>query len=148
MAPIVSAVQAAMPTTAPIKGMAHNGRTAYAKPKVASYARPQARSRKTAYIPIIGFKATGVGFAYAELAGIQRRAPRPVSKGWNSTSVGYHSYQLNGQGGAFIQRLERIYAKPGRFFFREVLKDLPRVRRKIRGILEDRTKQLNRKLRG
>jgi hypothetical protein len=151
MSPVVSRVRAALPSVAPISGMAHNGRTRYVKPRVTAYAAPRARDRRRDYIPIVGFRAGGpksaVGFDYAELAGIRRNPPRPISKGWNSTSQGFHSYQVSGQGDAFIRRLEAIYAKPGRFFFRQVLKDLPRVRAKVRGILEQRTKQLNRELR-
>jgi hypothetical protein len=151
MQPLVGPVRKALPVVAPLSGMAHNGRTQYVRPNVKVYAAPRVRNRKRDYIPIVGFRAggpkSGVGFDYAELAGIRRQAPRPISKGWNQTSPGFHSYRVTGQGDAFIRSLEKIYARPGRFFFRELLKDLPMVRAKVRGIVEDRTKQLNRELR-
>lgn len=153
MMPIASKVRSQIPAVAPISGMLHNGRTQWAVPKVTVYSNPKKRAKRGRNVaPIIGFRATApsraVGFAYGELAGIRRKPPKPVSKGWNSTTVGgYHSYRVNGQGEAMIQRLERIRVKPGRFFYRHIAKALPELRRRMAGIVEDTVKDLNKKLR-
>jgi hypothetical protein len=152
MLPIASKVRSQIPTVAPIKGMDHNGRTQWAVPKVTVYSNPRTRAKRGRNVaPIMGFRATSpsraVGFAYGELAGIRRKAPKPVSKGWYTTTVGgYHSYRVNGQGEAMIQRLEKIQARPGRFFYRHVRKYLPELRQRMLGIVEDTVKDLNRKL--
>lgn len=152
MLPIANKVRTQIPTIAPISGMAHNGRTAWAQPKVAVYSNPKARAkRRRNTVGIVGFKATppsrAVGFSYGELAGIRRKPPKPVSKGWNSTTVGgYHSYRVNGQGDAFIERLEQIRVRPGRFFYRHIRKYLPELRERMRGIVLETTADLNRKL--
>lgn len=152
MAPIASKVRSQIPTVAPIKGMEHNGRTQWALPKVSVYTNPKARAKRGRNtVGLIGFRANppsgAVGFAYGELAGIRRKPPRPYSKGWNSTQIGFHSYRVNGQGEAMIQRLEKIAVRPGRFFYRHVRKYLPELRERMRGIVEETTKDLNRKLR-
>ena len=152
MAPIASKVRSQIPTVAPIKGMLHDGRTQWAVPKVSVYTNPKARAKRGRNtVGIVGFRATApssaVGFAYGELAGIRRKPPKPFSKGWNSTSPGYHTYRVNGQGEAMIQRLEKIAVKPGRFFYRHIRKYLPELRDKMRGIVEETTRDLNRKLR-
>lgn len=152
MSPVASRVRSLLPSVLPLSGMNHNGRTQYRRPPVKVYAAPRVRNRRRDYIPIAGFRAGGVknavGFEYAELAGIRRHPPRPISKGWNSTTAGgYHSYTVNGQGDYFIARLERIYARPGRFFFHNILKELPRVRSAVRKIVVDRTEKLNKELR-
>jgi hypothetical protein len=152
MGPIVAKVRSQIPVVAPIKGMLHQGRSKWAVPKVSTYANPRARAKKgRGTVPIVGFRAASpknaVGFEYGELAGIRRKPPRPVSKGWNSTTVGgFHSYRVNGQGEAMIERLERIRVKPGRFFYRHIAKYLPEIRTKMRGIVDNSVKELNRKL--
>lgn len=153
LGPIISKVRSQIPAVAPISGMDHAGRTKWARPKVSSYANPRARAKRgRSTVPIVGIRATSpsgaVGFQYGELAGIRRKPPKPVSKGWNSTSPGYHSYRVNGQGEAMIQRLEKIRVKPGRFFYKNVAKYLPEIRTRMRGIVEDSVKDLNRKLEG
>lgn len=153
LGPIISKVRSQIPAVAPITGMDHNGRTQWTRPRVSAYANPRARAKKgKSYVPIVGLRAASpsraVGFEYGELAGIRRKPPKPVSKGWNSTSPGYHSYRVNGQGEAMIQRLEKIRVKPGRFFYKNVAKYLPEIRTRMRGIVEDSVKDLNRKLEG
>lgn len=88
---------------------------------------------------------TQVGFEYAELAGIRRRPPRAVSKGWGSTGVGYHSYIQNGQGDGFIDMLGR-YGKPGRFLWKRVLNRKPQIEKKVSDIAETFNIRVNRKL--
>ena len=85
-----------------------------------------------------------LGFEYAELAGIRRRPPRSMSKGWGSTSTGYHSYRQNGQGDAFISMLGK-YGKPGRFLWKRVLKRKPEIEGKVESIAESLNVKINRR---
>ena len=71
-----------------MKGMFHDGRSAWSGVKVTP--KVSLRPRDLLFIEGKGRNAgldTQVGFEYAELAGIERRPPRPVSKGWGSTDL-------------------------------------------------------------
>jgi hypothetical protein len=102
--------------------------------------------------PLISIVATGsggLGFDYAELAGIRRRPARKTSKGWNSTTPGYHSYTVNGQGDAMIEKLNRAVpfrGKAGRFAFAVVLSDRPQLERESMNILKKYADKANQKL--
>ena len=87
-----------------------------------------------------------VGFEYAELAGIQRRPPRERSKGWGSSSVGYHSYTYNGQGFAFNRKLRKEFGKPGRFLWKRVLKRKPDIEAKVQSVANDFGIKLSKRL--
>lgn len=131
-----------------MSGMFHNGRTAWSGVRVT----PKVSIRPRELLFIEGKGRNGgmsnqVGFEYAELAGIERRPPRPVSKGWGSTSVGYHSYIYNGQGKAFNRKLTRAYGKPGRFLWKRVLKRKPELEAKVLDIAERLNIKINRRLR-
>ena len=128
-------------------GMNHNGRTAWSGVKVT----PKLSVRPRELIFIEGKGRNGgldnqVGFEYAELAGIQRRPPRAVSKGWYSTGVGYHSYIYNGQGKAFNAKLTSTYGKPGRFLWKRVLKRKPELENKVLKIAENFNIKVNRRI--
>jgi len=132
---INSSVTSQLKSTMP--GMFHNGRTAWAGVDV----RPRVSVRPRDLITIEGTgKNQGMGrqlgFDYAELAGIERRPPRAVSKGWGSSSVGYHSYVYNGQGLAFNRRLGAKFGKPGRFLFKRVLRRKPEIEAKVKKVAE------------
>ena len=121
--------------------MFHNGRTAWGG--VSGTTSVTSSSRKTLVKMV--FKGTnGVGFEYAELAGIERRSPRRVSKGWYSTSVGYHSYTYAGQGKVFNDRLEKDFGGPGRFVFVNFLKKRKEIDKKGQKIADDFSQRLNR----
>jgi hypothetical protein len=128
-------------------GMFHDGRTAWSGVDVK--ARVSLRPKDLIFIEGKG-RSNGmgkqVGFEYAELAGIERRAPRPVSKGWGSSSVGYHSYIYNGQGKAFNKKLGATFGKPGRFLWTRVLKRKPEIEAKVEKIAEQFGIQLSRKI--
>lgn len=130
-----------------LKGMNHNGRTAWSGAKVT--ARTGMRAKELVFIEGKGRNGgmdVQLGFEYSELAGIERRPPRPVSKGWGSPSVGYHSYIYNGQGKAFNRKLTSVYGKPGRFLFKRVLKRKPEIEDKVLKIAERFNIKLNRRL--
>jgi hypothetical protein len=90
-------------------------------------------------------KSSSVGFEYAELAGIRRRPPRPVSKGWNETGIGWRSYIVNGQGDAFIRMLSS-FGKPGRFLWKRVITRRREIEGKVLDIAENYNVKVNRKL--
>tara|TARA_R110000822_G_scaffold307327_1_gene434309 strand:- start:4634 stop:5203 length:570 start_codon:yes stop_codon:yes gene_type:complete len=117
-------------------GMFHGGRTQWGGVKV----KVKATIRPTDIVYIEGKGGGGdsldgaLGFEYAELAGINRRPPRAMSKGWGSTSTGYHSYIQNGQGAGFSRMLGR-FGKPGRFLFSRVIKYKPAIEMKVKMIV-------------
>jgi hypothetical protein len=86
-----------------------------------------------------------LGFEYAELAGIRKNPPKPVSKGWGQTGPGYHSYIQNGQGDGFIKMLNK-YGKPGRFLFKRVLNKRANIEDKVLLLSEKLNVKINRKL--
>ena len=86
-----------------------------------------------------------LGFEYAELAGIRRRPPKAVSKGWGATGPGYHSYIQNGQGDGFINMLSK-YGGPGRFLWKRVLKRKPEIEDKVEKLAEGLNIKINRRI--
>ena len=129
-------------------GMFHNGRAGWSGVEIKT--KTSIQPKNLIFIEGKGRNAgldTQVGFEYAELAGIPRSRGRvrPVSKGWGSTTVGYHSYIQNGQGDGFIEMLGR-YGKPGRFLWKRVLNRKPDIEKKVSEIAETYNIKLNRKL--
>lgn len=130
-----------------MKGMFHNGRSGWAGVKIK--ARVSTRAKELIFLEGKGGNGgldQQFGFEYAELAGIQRRPPRPRSKGWGETGVGYHSYIYNGQGLVFNRKLTSVYGKPGRFMWIRVLKRRPAIEDKIMGIADNLSVKINRRL--
>jgi len=125
----------------------HSGRTSWggAEVKVKTSASPK-------NLIFIEGKGPGsgdygkLGFNYAELAGIRRKPPRPISKGWNETSAGgYHAYFVRGQGDGFIKMLNR-YGGPGRFLWKRVLNRKPEIEEKVIQIAESYNLKITRRL--
>jgi hypothetical protein len=129
-----------------MRGMFYDGRSGWAGVKIK--ARVSTRKRELIFLEGKGGNeglGQQFGFEYAELAGIERRPPRSVSKGWYSTGVGYHSYIYNGQGKAFNRRLTQLYGKPGRFMWIRVLKRKPKVEEKVLQITDSLNIKINRR---
>lgn len=127
-------------------GMFHNGRSAWTGATVK--AKTSIQPKNLIFIEGKGRSGgmdTQVGFEYAELAGIRRRPPRAVSKGWGVNSPGYHSYIQNGQGDGFINMLSK-YGKPGRFLWSRVLKRKPEIEEKVLNITEAFNVKINRRI--
>jgi hypothetical protein len=128
--------------------MFHDGRTQWSGVEVK--ARISLRPKDLIFIEGKGRGGNSldgaVGFEYAELAGIQRRPPRERSKGWGSSSVGYHSYTYNGQGFAFNKKLRKEFGKPGRFLWKRVLKRKPDIEAKVQSVANDFGIKLSKRL--
>ena len=122
--------------------MFHNGRTAWNGVRGGT----SITASRTKQVAKLTFNGQGgeVGFNYAELAGIERRPPRARSKGWYSTTPGYHSYTYAGQGKGFNDRLKRDFGKPGRFAFKRFLKKRKEVDKQAQQVADRFIKKLNR----
>ena len=125
--------------------MFHNGRSSWNG--VRGYATIKSTNKQNAAQLVFTGRNGKVGFDYAELAGIERRAPRKRSKGWYSSSPGYHSYTYNGQGLVFNDRLEKDFGKPGRFAWIRVIKRRKEVEREFKQVIDKFTERISRKLR-
>lgn len=130
-----------------MRGMFHDGRTGWSGVEIK--VKTSLRPNDLIFIEGKGRNAgldTQVGFEYAELAGINRRPPRPVSKGWGSNSVGYHSYIYAGQGKVFSERLTQTYGRPGRFLWKRVMNRKKMIEYKVLKVAELYNIKVSRKL--
>lgn len=122
--------------------MFHGGRTAWNGVR-ASTSVTSNKKGSVVKIVMTG-KAGKLGFNYAELAGIERRAPRRKSKGWYGT--GYRAYDYNGQGLVFNKRLEKDFGKPGRFGWIRIVRRRKQIEKEMKKILETYNIGLNRRI--
>jgi hypothetical protein len=130
--PYANSIAQAVPAQSPLRGMRHNGVTRWeGKPKASvSFTPGKSRSGNR----LLSIKVTGgsaksgpIGFDYAEVAGIRRRAPRPVSKVYEREGL-LQQHRVNGQGDAMIRALQRkvpIRGRAGYFAFQEALQKYP-----------------------
>jgi len=122
--------------------MFHNGRSQWNGAR-GSTSLLASRKKSVAKLTFTG-RSGKVGFDYAELAGIERRPPRSQSKGWYSSSVGYHSYDYAGQGKVFNQRLTKDFGNAGRFAFVRFLKKRREVDKRAQKVADRFIKRVNR----
>lgn len=121
-------------------GMFHDGRSSWGG---ASVGLERATGRKGT---VLAIKATGrnkkFGFDYAELAGIRRHSPRPISREFKRSNASKSiRARQNGQGDGFIEMLEGIVPpkhtpKPGRFAFQAIVRRMSHIQRKVIAIIE------------
>jgi len=108
--------------------MRHDGVTRWqGKPKASvSFTPGKSRSgNRLLSIKVTGgsAKAGPIGFDYAEMAGVRRRAPKPFSKVYQREGLN-QQHRVNGQGDAMISALQRkvpIRGRAGYFAFEEAL---------------------------
>lgn len=149
--PLAAEIAARIPREAPLRGMRHRGRTRWRgvnKPVVEfTPGRSRRGGNKLVNIRFTG-GARGLGFDYAELAGIRRRPPRPMSKPYERRDrPGTFQHRLNGQGDAFIQALaEKTGRGPGRFMFLAAIKRRPELIALAIESINAATKKINRRL--
>lgn len=127
---------------AEMPGMFHNGRSSWSGVNIST--RVSTKPKELIYINAAG-RLGKVGFNYAELAGIQRRKPRPISREYvkNGRTM---RHRVNGQGLEFNDKLNRTFGKTGRFAFIRVVKQTPAVERKVLFVTEKYNLKVNRRL--
>jgi hypothetical protein len=123
-------------------GMFHNGRSAWSGATLST--RVSTNPKSLIFINAQG-KSGKVGFNYAELAGIQRRKPRPVSRTYTKNGQTMR-HRVNGQGIAFNDKLRREFGKPGRFAWIRVLKRKPAIERQVLMVADSFNISLNRRI--
>jgi len=124
--------------------MFHNGRTSWNGVRATTSVTS---NKKGSVVKIVMTGRGGkLGFNYAELAGIERRPPRKRSKGWYSSSPGYHSYDYAGQGLVFNERLTKDFGKPGRFGWIRIIKRRKEIEREMQKIIDVFNVGLSRKI--
>jgi hypothetical protein len=115
-----------------LPGMFHNGRSSWSGATMTTRVSVNPKN-------LISITATGksgkVGFNYAELAGIQRRRPRPMSRPYQKNGETVR-HAVNGQGIAFNEKLRREFGKPGRFAWIRVLRKKPAIELKVSRIAD------------
>lgn len=154
---VISAIKSRTPSIAPMSGMTHSGPTKWQGVKsVTTSVLPRTAALQKKSVPLVRIAASGgkegLGFDYAELAGIRRRPPRARSKIRGSSLRGQQkgdgSIAINGQGDNFIKMLEnRAGKRPGRFAYRAVQSARGRISQGIQTVLDAYAKKVNRKLR-
>lgn len=123
-------------------GMFHNGRSSWNGATL--NARVSVKPADLITVTATG-RSRAVGFDYAELAGIQRRAPRPVSRAYTRDGQP-RKHRVNGQGLAFNAKLGREFGKPGRFAWIRVLKRKPEIEARVEDIANTFGVKLSRRL--
>lgn len=150
--PVANQIATTIDREPPIRGMAHRGRTRWRgvnKP-VVELRTGKGRRGGNALVNIrFTGGSRGLGFDYAELAGIRRRPPRPLSKPYQKrNSSGIIRHRVNGQGDAFIQALAEDTGRgPGRFMFIEAVKRRPQLVALAVASLQGAAQQVNQRLR-
>lgn len=145
--PVAAEIAGAISREPPLSGMRHRGRTRWRgvnKPVVEF--RPGKGRRGGERLVNIRFTggARGLGFDYAELAGIRRRPPKQMSRPYEKRNrSGTIQHRLNGQGDAFIENLPR---GPGRFMFVKALRYRPQMFALALKSLNDAASKVNRRL--
>jgi hypothetical protein len=156
---VTAEIHAAIPKTPPIQArdgrpsMSHRGRTRWRganKPKVIFSTGKSGGWANLLVIEVTG-GARGLGFNYAELAGIRPRSARSNQSRYYTRrgSSAKMSHKVTTQGDEFIAALNR--AKPikgvaGRYAYDEFLKTRPRIIRVTASIIDRFMKQYNQKL--
>lgn len=152
LGPIAGQIAAGISRDAPLRGMRHRGKTRWRgvnKPVVEfSPGRGRYGGKRLVNIRFTG-GSRGLGFDYAELAGIRRRPPKPMSKPYQRRDRdGVQQHRIAGQGDAFIQALAEQTGKgPGRFMFLSAIKRRPQLVMIATKSLNDAAAKVNRRLR-
>ena len=122
--------------------MFHNGRSGWSGAVLSS--RVTSNPKNLILINAQG-RLGKVGFNYAELAGIERRKPRPRSREYVKNGR-MMRHAVNGQGLEFNAKLMRDFGKPGRFAFIRVMKQMPEIERRVLLLTDRYNLRVNRRL--
>lgn len=157
LGPIANQVATEIPRQSPLRkpskggGMSHKGKTRWRgvnKPRIEfTPGRRRDRSHKLVNISMTG-GARGLGFDYAELAGIRRRPPKEFSKEYTRSDGEVRQHRLNGQGDGLIKALEdQVMQEPGRFAFTRFLKRKRLLNELTIATINKHAEKVNQKLR-
>jgi hypothetical protein len=166
--PTLSAIKANVPSSAPLSGMNHYGRTRFDRPQVKSTlltfgskyrdTTPLVRIEVVAHPDSVGFEIADMAgrrtlqhgprmpYQYAgrgRIGGSGRQNPtrsRPVVRRGNSREF---SYRINGQGTAMIRNLSKL---PSRYVYPPVENNIFRIRDDMLQTLEKYVEKINHKL--
>lgn len=118
IAPVTAKIASSISRDTKLRGMRHRGRTRWRgvnKP-VVNFTPGRSRKGGTRLVSItVTGGARGLGFDYAELAGLRRNTPRPVSKEYQRRGDKVtRTHKVAGQGDGLIEGLEKYYPIRGR----------------------------------
>ena len=123
-------------------GMFHQGRSSWNGARLT--ARVSVNPKDLITVTATG-RSSAFGFDYAELAGIRRRPARRKSRTYTKNGRAT-SHAVNGQGDAFISKLNTEFGKPGRFAWIRVLRRKPEIENKVEQIADFFGVKLSRRL--
>lgn len=129
MVAIASAIKSNAPTSSPLRGMIHNGKTSYAKPRVTLGYRPSGRigrSGERAIVTISTISPSGAsGFEIADMVG---RGP-------------------NGNSPKAMGMKKKLGNSPSRFVYPPVESNIPKVSQAVMSIIAKYSAKVNVRLR-
>lgn len=156
--PYALEIQSAIPKAPPIRGMAHRGRTKWRginKPVIKFLPGRSKRSGTNLLMITVTGGKRGLGFDYAELAGIRSRPAALRSKTYtrrtrNGGVTREMSHRVTTQGDELIKKLNQvkpIRGKAGRYAYDEFIKMRPAIVETSRTIINKFMESYNRRLR-
>lgn len=152
--PVTAKIAASISRDTKLRGMRHRGRTRWRgvnKP-VVNFTPGRSRRSGTRLVSIsVTGGARGLGFDYAELAGLRRNTPRPYSKEYQRRGDrAPRQHRVAGQGDGLIEGLEKYYpirGKAGYFAFDAFLDSRPYVQGVALAAVNKLAAETNQKLR-
>jgi hypothetical protein len=150
--PLVNAIKANIPTSAPIRGFAHNGRTAWpqrpVKLQVKLLTSRSKRRQRTETVKII---MTNAGVEIADMAGKKNAVQRSGTTRAYAKGNVIMRHRLNGQGKFMIEALNQTgRGKASRYIYPAVDKYEQRIRMEIDKTIESAiirgSEELNKKV--
>jgi hypothetical protein len=151
--PIASAIKAYIPSTAPLSGMQHGGRTSWQPQNVkvavrTSFTKRVARDELSIVSIVVGGKKGtdgAAGLQIADMAGIANKTTTGQTREYIRNGK-KRTHRKNGQGKALIEYLNGRYSSASRFVWRGAQTQLPSVRAAVLASLEKASKKVNAKL--
>lgn len=158
LAPVANQIKNDIPKAPPLSGMAHRGRTKWRginKPLISFYPGRSKRGGSNLLVITVTGGKRGLGFDYAELAGIRSRPGATVSKPYSrrtgrGTRTREMTHRVTSQGDTFIEKLNQrkpIRGVAGRYAYDSFLKHKPQIVETARIIINGFMAEYNRKFR-
>ena len=156
--PFVAQIQAEVPKTAPLSGMNHRGRTRWRginKPVIRFMPGRSRRSGTNLLMITVTGGKRGLGFDYAELAGIRSRPANAISRPYSRRVRGggmtrEMTHRVTTQGDKFIEKLNErkpIKGVAGRYAYDAFVKMRPAIVETSRTIINQFMASYNNKFR-